>query len=54
MEILWESFWLFFFVVFSLSLFAQELIDTNEDGIPDIEDHCQTVKGPKENNGCQW
>ncbi|HCC93898.1 MAG TPA: hypothetical protein DEQ26_06155 [Flavobacteriaceae bacterium] len=42
------------YLFFSSSLFAQELIDTDGDGIPDIEDHCPTVKGPKENNGCQW
>ncbi|WP_314241696.1 hypothetical protein [Empedobacter tilapiae] len=42
------------YLFFSPIIFAQELIDTDEDGIPDIEDHCSTVKGPKENNGCQW
>ncbi|MGV0847208.1 thrombospondin type 3 repeat-containing protein [Empedobacter falsenii] len=42
------------YLFFSSSLFAQELIDTDGDGIPDVEDHCPTVKGPKENNGCQW
>lgn len=39
---------------FSLFLFAQTDIDTDEDGVPDIEDSCPTIKGPKENKGCQW
>ena len=41
-------------IFFSPIIFAQDLIDTDGDGIPDVEDHCPTVKGPKENNGCQW
>ncbi|MGV0938008.1 hypothetical protein ACTS91_13450 [Empedobacter falsenii] len=49
-----RRFLIIFSVIFYSSLFAQELIDTDGDGIPDIEDHCPTVKGPKENNGCQW
>ena len=42
------------YLFFSPIIFAQYLIDTDADGIPDVEDHCPTVKGPKENNGCQW
>ncbi len=49
-----RRFLIIFSVIFYSNLFAQELIDTDGDGIPDIEDHCPTVKGPKENNGCQW
>lgn len=42
------------YLFFCPIIFAQEFIDTDGDGIPDIEDHCPIVKGPKENNGCQW
>src|SRR3989449_3525132 len=28
--------------------------DTDGDGIPDPEDKCPTVPGPKENQGCPW
>ncbi len=49
-----RRFLIIFSVIFYSNLFAQELIDTDGDVIPDIEDHCPTVKGPKENNGCQW
>ncbi|WP_282628950.1 OmpA family protein [Empedobacter sedimenti] len=49
-----RRFLIIFSVIFYSNLFAQELIDTDGDGITDIEDHCPTVKGPKENNGCQW
>lgn len=49
-----RRFLIIFSVIFYSNLFAQELIDTDGDGIPDVEDHCPTVKGPKENNGCQW
>ncbi|GEM_PF-842862 len=46
---------LIFSLLISFYINAQNnLIDTDGDGVPDIEDSCPTIPGPKENKGCEW